>query len=265
MPPFRHALRMSFDTAKAVLAKSFPEHKAFPSSKFVTEANNVLMARGYSKENTLFASSCCSDEINRLLDYQMNSWGEHFQLGGLAGFPFVGRTGFAAYQSHMPEKDGRLFIMCAAHVGVSRAGNLGYCNRPGMESESKACGSALGAYSHLLENNGCDGDGTAAEALAVHDLQQHLITRLVKKHFDDIKKADDPIAKLSLVVAEENYNEVCAIIPPDYDRSEVAILAGLQVNTDTEVDDFFIPLHFKIRGKDGAYQDVFGELMSKLE
>eukprot|EP01147_Barroeca_monosierra_P001626 gene1625-4761_t len=259
------------------------------------KANDILISRGYKQETTLFASSCCSDEINRLIDHQMEFWGEHFQLGGLAGYPFVGRTGFSAYQSHMPEHNGKLFILCAAHVGISKAGNLGYCDRPGMDHESKACGSALAAYFQLLSES-VHHEMSCSEALAAHDLQQFLITKLVYSRLEEIKQSgivkelfcdlmqlsclfqlllsiyhavapftENPIATLSLVLAEENFKELCAIIPPDFDRSEVAILSGLEVNTHHDADDFFIPLNFTIRHKDGSYENVLPNLLDILQ
>jgi hypothetical protein len=38
-------------------------------------------------------------------------------MGGLGGLPFVGKTGFKAYSSHVP-KDGHIFILFAPHVGI---------------------------------------------------------------------------------------------------------------------------------------------------
>ena len=53
-----------------------------------------------------------------------------FPLGGLAGFPFTGKTGWGAFSSHCPE-DGHIVIMFAPHVGVDCDGNVGKINRPG--------------------------------------------------------------------------------------------------------------------------------------
>lgn len=168
------------------------------------------------------------------------------------------------------------------------------------------------------------------QALAAHDLQQFLITKLVYSRLEEIKQSgivkelfcdlmqvftkllpfeaivlfrsqtvhgyifahiinffisqlsclfqlllsiyhavapftENPIATLSLVLAEENFKELCAIIPPDFDRSEVAILSGLEVNTHHDADDFFIPLNFTIRHKDGSYENVLPNLLDILQ
>ena len=95
-------------------------------------------------------------------------------------------------------------------------------------------------------------------------MQQEIITRIVNKHFDAIKAADEPMAKLALVIAEENFQELCAIIPPSYDRSEIAILAGIDINTPPGVDDFFVPTEFKIRQKDGTFVSFLDNVISQV-
>ena len=72
------------------------------------------------------------------------------------------------------------------------------------------------------------------------------------------------MAKLALVIAEENFQELCAIIPPSYDRSEIAILAGIDINTPPGVDDFFVPTEFKIRQKDGTFVSFLDNVISQV-
>lgn len=58
---------------------------------------NVLGERGYTPENTLLATSLCCDELARDLEKNLVAvYGNNFNLGGLAGFPFAGKTGFGA-------------------------------------------------------------------------------------------------------------------------------------------------------------------------
>ena len=58
---------------------------------------------GYGPD-TLYATSLCSDEVNRPLEETFYGvYGEHFNMGGLAGFPFAGVTGFGAMASHVPD------------------------------------------------------------------------------------------------------------------------------------------------------------------
>ena len=46
------------------------------------------------------------------------TWGENFNMGGLAGIPFVGKSGFNAFTSHIPE-NGHLLIAYGPHVGIA--------------------------------------------------------------------------------------------------------------------------------------------------
>ena len=57
---------------------------------------NILLARGFTDDNTLFTDSSCPDELNHddpgndITSVFMKRWGEIFPLGGLAGLPFTG-------------------------------------------------------------------------------------------------------------------------------------------------------------------------------
>ena len=63
---------------------------------------------GFSKENTIFGNSSCPDEINyndpdeAISLLMAKRWGEVFNLSGLAGLPFTGKTGWNAFSSHCP-------------------------------------------------------------------------------------------------------------------------------------------------------------------
>ena len=69
--------------------------------------DKVMKKLGCDGDNTLYAQSLCPDEINHtkgdLADIFHDYMGEVFHLGGLAGIPFTGKTGFAAYSHHVPE------------------------------------------------------------------------------------------------------------------------------------------------------------------
>ena len=66
-------------------------------------------------------------------------------MGGLAGLPFSGKTGWGAMSAHVP-KDGNILLFFAPHIGVDGNGNCGYIVREGQSQASTACGAAIGAY-----------------------------------------------------------------------------------------------------------------------
>eukprot|EP00568_Trieres_chinensis_P006718 CAMPEP_0183295252 /NCGR_PEP_ID=MMETSP0160_2-20130417/3276_1 /TAXON_ID=2839 ORGANISM="Odontella Sinensis, Strain Grunow 1884" /NCGR_SAMPLE_ID=MMETSP0160_2 /ASSEMBLY_ACC=CAM_ASM_000250 /LENGTH=376 /DNA_ID=CAMNT_0025456707 /DNA_START=57 /DNA_END=1187 /DNA_ORIENTATION=+ len=138
------------------VAEYFPG--AFPSSQISKRVLTSLKNRGHSLDNTLFGASICSDEINsvpnsvcaQLQKGLTDSKGGLFNLGGLAGLPFVGKSGFGAFFSHCPV-DGKVVIVFGPHVGISQEGVVGKVERVGMTKPSTACGAGIGAYKALLQ------------------------------------------------------------------------------------------------------------------
>lgn len=71
------------------------------------KAKAALVAHDVTDENTLFAQSVCPDEINHekgdITTLFSAHLGEVFHMGGLAGIPFTGKTGFTAFSHHVPD------------------------------------------------------------------------------------------------------------------------------------------------------------------
>ena len=95
-----------------------------------------LSIYGFKDDNTLFADCSCPDEINHddseddLTLLFFRRWGEIFPLSGLAGIPFVGKSGWTAFTTHVPE-DGNIVALFAPHVGIDKDGNVGELQRNG--------------------------------------------------------------------------------------------------------------------------------------
>lgn len=89
-----------------------------------------LIKQGFTRDSTLFADSSCPDEINHddsdndMTNLFFKRWGEFFPLSGLAGIPFVGKSGWNAFATHVPI-DGNVVVLFAPHVGIDREGNVG--------------------------------------------------------------------------------------------------------------------------------------------
>jgi len=65
-------------------------------------------------------------------------WGEVFPLSGLAGLPFVGKSGWNAFTTHVPE-DGNVVVLFAPHVGIDKDGNIGEFTRNGQSCKTPTC------------------------------------------------------------------------------------------------------------------------------
>ena len=132
---------------EAVVQSHFPG--AISNQDFVTGAVGLLAKKGYNGENTLLATSLCCDELARQLEDDFNGiYGNNFNLGGLAGFPFAGRTGFGAMAAHIPD-DGFCLIVYGPHVGVAADGTVGKVERSGIALVDTCCGSAVAASGYV--------------------------------------------------------------------------------------------------------------------
>lgn len=95
----------NYQTAYNVVSKFFPSAQV--SVHMLHKVDEFLHGQNCTGRNTLYAQSVCSDEINHesgdITDIFIKRFGEVFHLGGLAGIPFTGRTGFKAFAGHVPD------------------------------------------------------------------------------------------------------------------------------------------------------------------
>ena len=122
---------------------------ALTNEALETRVTNQLSKKGYTPQNTLLATSLCCDELARQLEADfVKVYGKNFHLGGLAGFPFAGTTGFGAMAAHIPD-NGSVLIVYGPHVGVATTGGVGKVERAGIELVDNCCGSAIAASNYL--------------------------------------------------------------------------------------------------------------------
>lgn len=186
----------------------FSQQLVFPTAILSGDADRAiaktLRKRGFTPQNTLFAHSICSDEVNnraeQLIPLMSRRWGEAFTLGGLAGLPFAGKSGFSAYFHHVPE-NGKLLIMFAPHVGIGPLGRIGALQRDGQDSISSACGAAVGAYKELQKQKAAPVDPVTVldllkdEDTAIDfDPQLKTIVDLLKPRLKGLEESTDSIA-----------------------------------------------------------------------
>ena len=262
--------------AEAAMERFFPG--SLGSSAVDHQVWRTLQKKGYTKANTLFATSTCPDEVNskpdELIDLMKDRWGENFSLGGLGGVPFTGKAGFAAYAHHVPDK-GKMFIMFAPHVGVEYDGKVGALRRMNQDGTSTACGAAIGAYNGIVKEATQRrklGAETGVEELAYgvtdgvsdyFDAQINFIKLKLGSRLNGIDDANDPIAYVSyqmyLLVREFFINEVITA-PGFWDYGdELCVLGGIMVNRGTG-GDRLLPLMFQTRTQaQGSCTDLYSE------
>lgn len=263
---------------------------AFPNAMLSYDADaaveEVLSRRGFTPRNTLYAHSVCPDEVNAKSE-ELNAlltrrWGEAFTLGGLAGVPFAGRSGFRAYLHHCPD-DGKLLIFLAPHVGVAQLGDgtgrVGALQRDGQSKLATACGAAVGAYKankaeleKLKQATAASGEETvgskasgildSAQGVYDFDPQIEFIKAQLMPRLDGIENAQDEIAyvtyQLYTIARELLYAEIAATTDLYDWCNEIAVVGGVLINR-AKGGDFFMPLGFQTRTKGGPVEDLYEE------
>jgi hypothetical protein len=201
------------------------------------------------------AFSLCSDEVNRPLEELFNGWyGEHFNMGGLAGFPFAGVTGFGAMASHIPD-GGSCLVVYGPHVGVDSDGNVGKVDRKGKSKSGSCCGSAVAASKYIVGVYKGEMEKVGPPADPV-DAQQNFVSAALLPYGERVATASNPMVELPFATYEPIDKMMLNIVKKGGAKvggnGKIAMLGGIQINTPRGVSDYFLPLRFDIRDKSGA-------------
>ena len=192
-----------------------------------------LGRRGFGKDSTLVASSLCSDEVNRPLeDIFLKYYGQHFAMGGLAGFPFSGMTGFGAMASHIPD-EGSCLLVYGPHVGVDSDGNVGKIIRRGKEKSGSCCGSAIAATRYLQQVLSGQGEILPTPSTPM-DAQQTYVSNFLLPYASEITASKEPMVTLPYVTFRPIDNMMSGIVAKGSSKvgpnGKIAMLGGLQVS-----------------------------------
>jgi hypothetical protein len=205
-------------------------HDSFPGSLLEADLARALLARlrplGFTRETTLTCIASCRDEISQTWPATMREiWGDAFNLAGLGGMIFAGKTGFGAALAHAPLRDGReRYLFCAApHIGIGAAGEPGVCEREGRDAPSSACGALLGLSSELQQ-------GTPGASDDPDDIEQGLIRsrlgeRLSAEQARDLLHVTEAAHDLIL----EDLERLLAVTV-DRSKADYAVLSAIQIH-----------------------------------
>lgn len=225
---------------KSVIKKYFPA--AEEGETYTKKSIKKLVDNGFDLNKTLLATSVCSDEIIRsatnFRDYLTND--SPFQLGGLAGYPFTGITGFKAFASHIPD-EGAAIIQFGPHIGVSKNGNVGTMFRHGQLLESTCCG-ALQASLTVLEKN--DKPSSDKEL----DFQQWTIESELIKRKKQVLTGDQNLINATEVMFDVIKERIFRIIEISgvFKGKKIALIGGIIINADHDSPDWFDERVFEV-------------------
>jgi hypothetical protein len=229
-----------------------------PNSALVSKVTEKLTMAGFSTRNTLVATSLCCDELARPLEksFGTNYYGEHFSMGGLAGFPHGGHTSFGAMCAHIPDC-GHCLLLYGPHVGVDSKGTVGTVERRGRAAGGACCGSATAACGHVLSVHG---GANPQEGVDIMDMQQANVGTLLMPYAERLAaaSADDLQVELSYSLQDGQQKMIEAIVKQgagSVTDGMIAVLGGVQINTPPEMEDYYWPAHFDLYDNKGVKQD----------
>ena len=239
-----------------LVKKNFPG--AISNKDLSVRVRDVLDGKGFTPQNTLLATSVCADELARELEDEFVSiYGTNFNLGGLAGFPFAGNTGWGAMSAHVPD-NGYCLTIHGPHVGITKDGLIGKVERSGIALVDSCCGSAIAASNYLKGIT----EGTATinpRIQSFSDFQQGAVQELILPFGKRLAKAEDRMKELPYALYDSQEVLVNDIINTGKAsiKQGLAVLGGIQINTSPDTFDYFHPLRFD-------YYDENGDLVENM-
>ena len=199
-------------------------------------------------------------------------------MGGLAGIPFGGLTSFGAMAAHIPD-GGSCVVVYGPHVGVDSLGTVGTVERAGRVSGGACCGSAAAACGHVCQQVGQNspppsaGVPTPATIETCLDAQQASVGSLLLPYANRLVASKTTSAEAQAVelpnalfqIQQQLMEQIilqhggASKVSPS---GNVALIGGIQINTPSGMEDYFLPLQLDVYDNTGA--KVAENLLSEI-
>lgn len=215
------------------ITKVYPKAESLSSLK--KTIHEELKNHHLNPADCIWGTSICSDEINN----NLLSIGEEFKapgpffFGGISGIPFTGKTGFAAFSSHIPD-DGAALILYGPHIGVTKDGTFGKVLREGQSAPSSSCGSLIAGLNNVKEGNVLN--------ISHNDYQQGQVHKVLIENYEDIKTADNEVVATTETGFNQIKRELTDIIGGGLENlgtKPLLLVGGIIINTDWDQEDLF--------------------------
>jgi Limiting CO2-inducible proteins B/C beta carbonyic anhydrases len=188
-------------------------------------------------------------------------YGNHFDMGGLSGCPFGGVSAFNIMASHIPDR-GSCLILYGPHIGIDSFGGLTTPStgssstlhaQPRKKTTVSSDGCCLGALNaaEFLKSSTSDKSQSKNDTdVPIWDIQQHFVNDMLLPYKKRLDGASEPLVELvyALYDAQTDLMEKiiargCVNVGGD---GMISLLGGIQVNTPSNMPDFFLPLRFDV-------------------
>jgi hypothetical protein len=222
---------------------AFPQ--AVSSEQYLARVAKLVSPLGFAREHSFAAVSVCRDELTQsFLDLVARRWDQPFSLGGLGALPSLGRTGWRAALSHVPQDPdrGHLIVFGMPHIGIDPEGNIGQSLRRHQKEVTPTCG-AMAALLSSLRN------GFEPLTPGLDDHEAERLRRIVDSQSDQLPDNLLELTKLAAAaVNDEMWVELDAL--GAYKEMDIAVFCGIQIHLPDEVD-FIYPVASAFMGSDG--------------
>jgi hypothetical protein len=206
------------------VARLFPG--ALPEKTFVKRTLSRTRRHGFTADNTIACVGTCRDELCVSLGRAVSrTWGEAFNFSSLAGFPFLGKTGFTAARSHAPLYDGkeRYAFFALVHIGLLRDGQLGACHRVGQPEPTASCGALDVVRAELAA-------GHTGPDLDFEDIEVSLVRRALAQVVPPgTKPTLLDLTRHTLALIERDLERLITLCVGSL-RADYAVFTGTQIN-----------------------------------
>lgn len=239
MTPFDQALR-----------KEFPD--AVPLDEFISTVRVTTSELGITPERTLaLVGTCRDEEAAGLVAAIETKWGRSFRITSLGGVSFMGRSGWRAAFGHIPDATdrGALLVVCAPHIGISDAGEVGRMNRRGQDLTTPACGALSGLLAQV----------EAGALPAEVDPDDFEATRLALRVVDPAAPPAS-LVDLTTAAAEAAEAEVWAALDDVelWHRHDLLVYGAVQIHALDRIDRIWVR-HATFQSADGVRRDLLAE------
>ena len=213
---------------RATLSRDFPG--AVTYERYLARVTRAVMPLGFDREHSFAAVSVCRDELAQpLLQAVTRRWDQPFNLGGLGAIPSLGRTGWRAALSHVPDDTrGHLIVFGLPHIGIDPEGHLGESLRRHQHRVTPTCG-AMVALLDSLER--------PPEPLppGLEDHEAERLRTVIADHADHLPADLLELTRLAAKAVEtEMWSELNAL--GAHRSMDIVVMCGIQIHLPDEVD-----------------------------
>lgn len=228
-------------------------HHVFPEAvsyeRYLSSVERAVAPLGFDRENSFTAVSVCRDELTQpLVSAITRRWDRPFNLGGLGAMPSLGRTGWRAALSHVPDTErGRLMVFGFPHIGIGPDGAVGENLRRHQHRPTATCGAMVALLASL---------GQPAEPLpeGLDDREAERLRAVIEGHAE---RLPEDLVELTVLAAHaveaEIWSELDAL--GAHHDMDIVVMCGIQVHLPDEVDHI-VATSGSFQGADGARTPV---------